>query len=68
MSGEDQSRWVAPKEASRITGLGLSTLAKMRMVEGMGPPFSRPLPNAVRYLKSDLSAWMASKRVKHAAE
>jgi predicted DNA-binding transcriptional regulator AlpA len=62
-----ETKWLTPKEASAFTGLGLSTLAKMRSAK-IGPAFSRPLDNAVRYARSDLDAWMASKRVQQAAE
>ena len=63
----DQSEWLSPKAASAFTGLGISSLAKLRMT-GDGPPFSRPLPNAVRYSRANLAAWMASKGVAQAAE
>ena len=65
MTSEPQ--WLTPKEAAAFTGLGVSTLAKMRMA-GEGPAFSRPLENAVRYERESLSAWMRSKRVTQAAE
>ena len=63
----DQSEFVTPAEASRITGLGISTLAKRRMKK-LPPAWCQPLPNAIRYQRASLVAWMLSTKVDTAPE
>lgn len=48
--------WLNPAQAAAYLGVAVSTLAKWR-VSGTGPPFHRPRPRIVRYLRSDLDAW-----------
>jgi predicted DNA-binding transcriptional regulator AlpA len=59
--------WFTPPEAAKYLKLGTSTLAKLKSA-GKGPVACQVLPNAVRYARSDLDAWMASKRVQPAGE
>jgi hypothetical protein len=51
--------WLTPPQAAAFLGLGLSTLAKMRST-GLGPAWSQPCPNSVRYSREALTAFMAS--------
>ena len=48
--------WLNPAQAAAYLGIAVSTLAKWR-VAGSGPPFHRPRPRIVRYLRSELDAW-----------
>jgi hypothetical protein len=61
------AEWLTPKEAAAFTGLGVSTLGKMRMAK-TGPAFAQVLPNAVRYSRKALQDFMQSKVVPQAAE
>lgn len=47
---------VPTKTASKIVGLSVSTLTKLRLTGG-GPRYLR-LGRAIRYRRSDLNAWM----------
>lgn len=46
-----------PAEAAHVLGLSVGTLARWRM-EGKGPAFVRPAARIVRYLRSDIEAWL----------
>lgn len=46
-----------PKEAAEYLGIGLSTLAQMRMA-GKGPVFIAYSPRMIRYRQGDLDAWL----------
>ena len=50
------------KQAAQYTGLAEPTLASLRC-RGGGPPFVKYSRKAVRYLISDLDAFMAEKRI-----
>lgn len=50
------------KEAAQYTGLAEPTLASLRC-RGGGPPFVKYSRKAVRYLISDLDAYMADRRI-----
>lgn len=58
MTGDNGEALLTPKEASRLLGLAVQTLARKR-VEGSGPPFLRlGGPGApVRYKRAALLAW-----------
>lgn len=47
---------IPTKTASKIVGLSVSTLTKLRLTGG-GPRYLR-LGRAIRYRRSDLNAWM----------
>lgn len=49
-------------EAAEILGVSRSFLAKQRM-KGLGPPYVRLSPGAIRYRIADLEAWMQQQRV-----
>jgi hypothetical protein len=51
--------WLSPHEAAQYSGLGLSTLAKLR-ITGAGCAYSK-IGAKVVYCKSNLDAWLASK-------
>jgi len=55
------------EQAAQYTGLAVKTLEKMRC-DGRGPRFVRVSRNAVRYLKADLDAWLASLTVSSTSE
>lgn len=59
-------RILTEREAAPLTGLQVSTLQKLR-VTGDGPAFLK-LGRSVRYAEEDLTAWLASKRVKSTSE
>jgi Helix-turn-helix domain len=64
---DENQVWLAPPQAAAYLGLGLSTLAKMRST-GLGPAWSQPCQNSIRYSRAALDAFMASKAVQQAAE
>ncbi len=51
----------APQVAEQL-GLGLSTLAKMRMHPGQGPKFIKLTSKAVAYDPNDIEEWIAQRR------
>jgi len=57
---EDQRKLRAP-EAAEYLGLSASTLAKMRL-RGDGPPFLKAGRRIVLYDRSDLEAWLDTRR------
>ncbi len=59
-------QWLSAKEAAEYTILGHSTLAKLRLTGG-GAPFSK-IGEKVLYKKSDLEAWLESKRVSNTSQ
>ena len=54
-------------EAAHYVRLAESTMAKLRCYGG-GPPFSKAGPRLVVYDRSDLDAWLASRRCRSTAE
>ncbi len=52
--------WLTRKEAAAYLKLGESTLAKM-FIAGTSPPAVK-IGKSVRYLRSDLDAWMLARR------
>lgn len=58
-----QAHYFTTKEAAEYTGISESYLAKLRMGIGPveGPKFSRIGLRSVRYKRSDLDDWMASR-------
>jgi excisionase family DNA binding protein len=59
-------QWFSAKEAAKYTGLGFSTLAKLRL-KGGGSPFSK-IGEKILYKRSDLDAWLESKRVNNTSQ
>lgn len=57
-----QDRFLHPKEAATLLGLGTSTLAKLRL-SGKGPEYFK-LGRSVRYTHASLDAWTAT-RLRH---
>jgi hypothetical protein len=55
-----------PCDAARHLGLAPATLAKMRCVGG-SPTFLR-LGRKIVYVRADLDAWLAERRVRHTSE
>lgn len=53
-------------EAATYVRLGKPTLERFR-ITGEGPPFCK-LGGAVRYLKTDLDAWLESRRVRSTSD
>lgn len=51
------AQWLTTAEAAHYLGYATQTLYRKRC-EGSGPPFRRPSPGMVRYLRSELDAWM----------
>jgi excisionase family DNA binding protein len=58
--------YMTPREAAAYLHTSPSTLAKRRL-SGDGPQFTR-IGRAIRYLREDLDAWMASGRVRSTSE
>lgn len=54
-------------QAAPYVGLAVGTLNKMRLT-GDGPPFVRLTSRAVGYLRSDLDAFLASRRVRSTSD
>jgi predicted DNA-binding transcriptional regulator AlpA len=48
-------------EAARYVALSESSLTKMRLSGGDGPPFVKVGPRAVAYRKADLDAWLETR-------
>ena len=53
-------RIVGSREAARLIGLAMSTLAKRR-AEGTGPPYIELSKRKAGYRLSDLNAWLANR-------
>lgn len=58
--------WLSAREASEYTGLGFSTMAKLRL-QGGSAPFSK-IGEKVLYNRADLDAWIMSKRVANTSQ
>ena len=56
----DFDQWLTPDQAAAYIGVAKITLAKWR-ITGSGPPFHRPKPRLIRYLRSELDAWIGAK-------
>lgn len=56
----EDAAWLTTAEAARYLGLAPQTLHRKRS-EGSGPPFRRPSPGLVRYLRAELDAWMGER-------
>lgn len=54
---------LTPKDVAELTGLAISTLAKIRCAGG-GIPFCK-LGSRVRYVASDVEAWLDAQPVHH---
>ena len=54
-------------DAARFIGAKESTLEKWRL-RGDGPPFIRIGPRKIGYLRSDLDAWLVSRRHQSTSE
>ena len=59
------NRWLSSRAAAQYSGLGFSTLAKLR-VQG-GPPYVK-VGSKVLYSTTDLDAWLESKRLKSTSQ
>jgi hypothetical protein len=55
------SRWLSAREASKYSGLGFSTLAKLRLLR-TGPVYTK-VGAKILYNTVDIDAWLESKRV-----
>ncbi len=62
----DSDEKLPPRDAARHLGLAPATLAKMRCVGG-SPTFLR-LGRKIMYVRADLDAWLAARRVRHTSE
>lgn len=58
--------WLSAREAAEYTGLGFSTMAKLRL-QGGSAPFSK-VGEKVLYKRVDLDAWLESKRVSNTSQ
>lgn len=56
----EDAEWLTTAEAAHYLGLATQTLYRKRS-EGSGPPFRRPSPGLVRYLRAELDAWMGAR-------
>jgi excisionase family DNA binding protein len=56
-----QKQWLSARDAAKYTGLGFSTLAKLRL-KGGSAPYAK-IGAKVVYRRADLDAWLESKRV-----
>lgn len=63
---DDFLKYLRPLEAAEYLRTSVSTLAKLR-VYGGGPEFSR-IGRAIRYPRSALDSYMASRRVRSTSE
>jgi len=63
---ETKSEWLTPKEVASAYPIGLSTLAKLRL-KGGGAPYAK-IGEKVLYKRSDLDAWLESKRVRSTSQ
>ena len=62
----DEKHFLSQKEAAAYLGLHQNTLNKLRKTPD-GPPYSRIGARLLRYKRSDLDAWMASRCQREAA-
>ena len=58
--------WLSAKEAADYTGLGFSTLAKLR-IQGGGPVYTK-IGMKILYSRSSLDAWLESKSVANTSQ
>ena len=63
---EQWREWLSSKEAADYTGLGFSTLAKLRL-KGGGSPYAK-IGEKILYKKTDLDSWLESKRVANTSQ
>ncbi len=66
MRHQDSPIVLSSKAVSQITGLSVSTLAKMRL-SGDGPPYAK-LGRRVVYRPEDIDAWIAQNRYRSTSE
>lgn len=57
---KSEERLLTTREAAQYLAISFRTLEKLRCI-GSGPPFVSIAPRAVRYQKSALDAWIASR-------
>ena len=62
----DWGEWLSSKEAAEYTRLGFSTLAKLRL-KGGSAPYTK-IGEKILYKRSDLDAWLESKRVNNTSQ
>jgi excisionase family DNA binding protein len=65
-NSNENRQWFSAKQAAEYTGLGFSTLSKLRLYGG-GAPYSK-IGEKVLYKRSDLDAWLESKRVSNTSQ
>lgn len=65
MADEDPE-FLTPQQASDISGISKSVLAKLR-VYGGGPPYLQPTRNVI-YVKSEFLRWMMASRRRTTAD
>ena len=60
----EEKEWYTPKEAAQYIGRSTSFLDKDHMESNKSPeiPFTKQGSRTIRYRKSDLDTWIASKR------
>lgn len=55
-----ESQYMTPPQAAEYLGVGVSTLAKWRL-RGVGPQYRALSTKIIRYVRTDLDAWSASR-------
>ncbi len=58
--------WLSAKEAVEYTGLGFSTLAKLRL-KGGSAPYTK-IGMKILYSRADLDAWLKSRQVSNTSQ
>lgn len=67
IAGQTAAEYVSASEAAAHIGIQPQTLAVWRITGRYGIPFFK-VGRTVRYRKSDLDAWLESRRVMHTGE
>ena len=60
------SQWLSTRGAAKYSGLGFSTLAKLRL-QGTGPVYTK-VGAKILYNTIDIDAWLQSKRVANTSQ
>jgi predicted DNA-binding transcriptional regulator AlpA len=53
--------FLSPKQVSKVTGISVRTLARMRE-SGTGPKFHRFSPRKIQYHANDVNQWIAERQ------
>lgn len=59
---DTENKWLTEQQVSEMTGLSRSTLQKQRFYRKDGIAYSK-LGRSVRYLRSDVEAYMKSRKI-----